>query len=107
MTSDEIFAELAESVGRHGLGLAVERDPLGRVVVGDPGRTWRAIFSPGPIPLDVTYEGAVPRGDERLARGFWSVVNRLTAPADELTMFDAIRLQRMEDRLEDRGGDGS
>ena len=99
MTEDELFAELSESVGRHGLGLVVERDPIGRVVVGDADRTWRAIFSPGPIPLRVAFEGAVPTGDERLARGFWSVVGRLTSPADEITALDRARLQRMKDGL--------
>ena len=102
MTEDELFAELSGSVGRHGLGLVVERDPLGRIIVGDADRTWRMIFRPGPLPLEVTREGHPPTGDERMARGFWSVVNRLTSPADQMTVLDVARLQRMMDRLAGR-----
>ena len=114
MTEDELFAALSEAVGRHGLGLAVERDPIGRVVVGDADRTWRLIFRPGPLPLEVTREGSPPTGDERMARGFWSVVNRLTAqareltvsePAGELSASDRAGLQRMKERLTGRPSD--
>jgi len=106
VTSDEIFAELSGAVGREGPRLALERDPLGRVVAGDAARTWRAVFSPGPLPLRVAYEGAVPRGDGRRPAGFWAAVDRLTASAGGLSARDTARLRGLKDRLGDRGGDG-
>ena len=107
MTSDEIFAELATAVGRDGPRLALERDPLGRVVAGDAARTWRVVFAPGPLPLRVDYEGVVPRGDGRRPAGFWAAVDRLTASAGALSARDATRLERVKDRLDDQGGDGA
>ncbi len=101
MTADDIFAEITESVGRYGLDLTVERDPIGRIVVGDHLRTWRVILQPGPLPLDITIEGVLPPSNERLDQGFWAVVKRLTAPADPLSFADRSELQRMKDGLDD------
>ena len=101
MTADDIFAEITESVGRYGLDLTVERDPIGRVVVGDHLRTWRVNFAPGPLPLNITIEGLLPPLNERLDQGFWVVVKRLTAPADSLSLVDRSQLQRMKDGLDD------
>lgn len=110
MTADDIFAEITESVGRYGLGLTVERDPIGRVVVGDHLRTWRVIFRPGPLPLDISVEGVLPPSNEQLDQGFWAVVKRLTAPADLLSSQDRSHLQQMKDGLggglKDRQGEG-
>ena len=100
MTADDIFAEITESVGRYGLDLTVERDPIGRVVVGDHLRTWRVIIQPGPLPLDITVEGVLPASDERLDQGFWEIIRQLTGPADNLSSGDRSQLQRLKDGLD-------